>query len=191
MVSQFEWLFCICWQEKEIQLNLPAQFCPMRIALFPGTFDPVTFGHIDIIERALPLFDKLFIGIGVNANKAPMFSAEQRMQWLDELYRRETKIKAVVYDGLTVECCKRVEATYIVRGIRYVNDFEYEKAIADMNRSLDEQVETVFLTCLPKFTSVASTLVRDVIRNGGDVSQFVPEVVLRTIRQNNSAVLLA
>ena len=163
----------------------------MRIALFPGTFDPVTFGHIDIIERALPLFDKLFIGIGVNANKAPMFSAEQRMQWLDELYRRETKIKAVVYDGLTVECCKRVEATYIVRGIRYVNDFEYEKAIADMNRSLDEQVETVFLTCLPKFTSVASTLVRDVIRNGGDVSQFVPEVVLRTIRQNNSAVLLA
>jgi pantetheine-phosphate adenylyltransferase len=155
----------------------------MRIALFPGTFDPVTFGHIDIIERALPLFDKLYIGIGINANKAPMFSTEQRMQWLDEIFRKEPKIDAVVYEGLTVECCKKVSANYILRGIRYVNDFEYEKAIADMNRSLDQQIETVFLTCLPKYTSVASTLVRDVIRNGGDVSQFVPDPVLKTIQE--------
>jgi pantetheine-phosphate adenylyltransferase len=91
----------------------------------------------------------------------------------------------VVYEGLTVECCKKVKANYVVRGIRYVNDFEYEKAIADMNRSLDENIETVFLTCLPKYTSVASTLVRDVIKNGGNVSQFVPDVVLKTIQQNN------
>jgi pantetheine-phosphate adenylyltransferase len=157
----------------------------MRIALFPGTFDPVTFGHIDIIERSLHLFDKLYIGIGVNANKAPMFSAEQRVHWLEEIYKKEAKVKAVIYEGLTVECCKKVKANYILRGIRYVNDFEYEKAIADMNRSLDENIETVFLTCLPKYTSVASTLVRDVIRNGGDVSQFVPDVVLQTIRQND------
>lgn len=159
----------------------------MRIALFPGTFDPVTFGHIDIIERALPLFDKLYIGIGINANKAPMFSAEQRIQWLNEIFVNEAKIEAVVYDGLTVECCRKVGAGHILRGIRYVNDFEYEKAIADMNRSLDENIETVFLTCLPKYTSVASTLVRDVIRNGGDVSQFVPDVVLKTIRQQESS----
>jgi len=157
----------------------------MRIALFPGTFDPVTFGHIDIIERALPLFDRLYIGIGSNSNKAPMFSDQQRKLWLQEIFKDESKIKAVVYEGLTVECCKKVKANYILRGIRYVNDFEYEKAIADMNRSLDENIETVFLTCLPKFTSVASTLVRDVIRNGGDVSQFVPDAVLKTIRQNN------
>ena len=157
----------------------------MRIALFPGTFDPVTFGHIDIIERGLPLFDKLYIGIGLNSNKAPMFSDKQRKQWLQELFKDEPKIKVVVYEGLTVECCKKVKANYVVRGIRYVNDFEYEKAIADMNRSLDENIETVFLTCLPKYTSVASTLVRDVIKNGGNVSQFVPEVVLRTIQQNN------
>jgi pantetheine-phosphate adenylyltransferase len=163
----------------------------MRIALFPGTFDPVTFGHLDIIERALPLFDKLFIGIGTNANKLPMFSTEQRMVWLNELFKKEKKVEAVVYDGLTVECCKRVEANYILRGIRYVNDFEYEKAIADMNRSLDENIETVFLTCLPKYTSVASTLVRDVIRNGGDVSQFVPDVVLQTIRQNSELQFIA
>lgn len=163
----------------------------MRIALFPGTFDPVTFGHIDIIERALPLFDKLYIGIGINANKAPMFSAEQRVHWLEEIFKGEPKIKSVVYEGLTVECCKKTKANYILRGIRYVNDFEYEKAIADMNRSLDENIETVFLTCLPKYTSVASTLVRDVIRNGGDVSQFVPDVVLKTIQQNNRKEILA
>jgi pantetheine-phosphate adenylyltransferase len=163
----------------------------MRIALFPGTFDPVTFGHVDIIERSLPLFDTLYIGIGINANKAPMFSAEQRVQWLEDIFKGESKIKAVIYDGLTVECCKRLKANYILRGIRYVNDFEYEKAIADMNRSLDENIETVFLTCLPKYTSVASTLVRDVIRNGGDVSQFVPEAVLKTIRQNNTSVHFA
>lgn len=157
----------------------------MRIALFPGTFDPVTFGHLDIIERSLSLFDKLFIGIGTNANKLPMFSPEQRILWLNDIFKNEKKVEAVVYDGLTVECCKKVHANYILRGIRYVNDFEYEKAIADMNRSLDENIETVFLTCLPKYTSVASTLVRDVIRNGGDVSQFVPDVVLKTIRQNS------
>lgn len=161
----------------------------MHICLFPGTFDPVTFGHIDIIERSLPLFDKLYIGIGLNANKAPMFSAEQRVQWLDDIFKNEPKIKAIVYEGLTVECCKRVRAKYILRGIRYVNDFEYEKAIADMNRSLDNDIETVFLTCLPKYTSVASTLVRDVIRNGGDVSQFVPDPVLKTIRQTDRSKL--
>ena len=163
----------------------------MDIALFPGTFDPVTFGHIDIIERALPLFDKLYIGIGINSNKAPMFSPEQRMGWLQEIFKNEPKIEAVIYEGLTVECCRKISARYILRGIRYVNDFEYEKAIADMNRTLDENIETVFLTCLPKYTSVASTLVRDVIRNGGDVSQFVPDVVLRTIRQDSKSMQFA
>jgi pantetheine-phosphate adenylyltransferase len=159
----------------------------MRICLFPGTFDPVTFGHTDIIDRALPLFDKLYIGIGTNSNKQPMFPGEVRVQWLNEIYRNEPKVEAVMYEGLTVECCKKLSANYILRGIRYVNDFEYEKAIADMNRSLDGNIETVFLTCLPKFTSVASTLVRDVIKNGGDVSQFVPDVVLHTIHQMEGA----
>jgi len=153
----------------------------MRICLFPGTFDPVTYGHIDIIDRSINLFDKIIIGIGVNANKKPMFSAEQRMNWVNEIYKNEPKIESITYDGLTVDCCKRVNANFILRGIRYVNDFEYEKAIADMNRSLDENIETIFLTCLPKYTSVASTLVRDVIRYGGNVSQFVPDVVLKSL----------
>lgn len=158
----------------------------MQIALFPGTFDPVTFGHLDIIERALPLFDKLYVGIGLNSNKQPMFSADTRVQWLAELFKNESKVEPLIYEGLTVDCCRKVDASYIIRGIRYVNDFEYEKAIADMNRSLDQNIETVFLTCLPKYTSVASTLVRDVIKNGGDVSQFVPDSVLRTIRQRTN-----
>ncbi len=153
-----------------------------RICLFPGTFDPVTFGHINIVERALPLFDKFYIGIGVNANKEPMFSAEHRKAWFNEIFKDEPKVDVIVYEGLTVDCCKKISANYVLRGIRYVNDFEYEKAIADMNRTLDQNVETFFLTCLPQYTSVASTLVRDVIRKGGNVSQFVPEVVLRSIK---------
>jgi len=152
-----------------------------RICLFPGTFDPLTLGHTDIINRALPLFDKIVIGIGRNASKIPMFKEELRLQWLKEIYASEPKLSAVIYDGLTVNCCKEVGANFILRGIRYVNDFEYEKAIADMNRSLADHIETVFLTCLPQYTSVASTLVRDVLKNGGDVSQFLPAVVAKSI----------
>ncbi len=155
-----------------------------RICLFPGTFDPVTLGHTDIINRALPLFDKLVVGIGRNINKVPMFSEQQRLQWLRDIYKDNPKVEAVVYEGLTVECCKEVGANFILRGIRYVNDFEYEKAIADMNRSLEADIETIFLTCLPQYTSVASTLVRDVLKNGGDVRRFLPAEVNETIKIN-------
>ncbi len=152
-----------------------------RICLFPGTFDPVTLGHTDIIDRALPLFDKLYIGLGRNSSKLPMFSEKQRIKWIKEIYKKEPKIEVLAYDGLTVDCCKNIGANFILRGIRYVNDFEYEKAIADMNRSLENNVETIFLTCLPKYTSIASTLIRDVIRNGGDVAQFLPDAVKKSI----------
>jgi pantetheine-phosphate adenylyltransferase len=152
-----------------------------RIGLFPGTFDPITIGHLDIINRSLPLFDKLFIGIGRNVNKAPMFSVEQRLDWIREIYAGNPKVEAVAFEGLTISCCQQVGARFILRGIRYVNDFEYEKAIADMNRSLDNNIETIFLTCLPQYTSVASTLVRDVLKNGGNVMQFLPEVVAKSL----------
>lgn len=152
-----------------------------RIALFPGTFDPVTLGHTDIIDRSLNLFDKLYIGIGKNANKQPMFSDEQRLQWLREIYKDEPRVEALIYEGLTVECCRQVNANYILRGIRYVSDFEYEKVIADMNRSLDLNIETIFLTCSPQYTSVASTLVRDIIRHGADAGMFLPEPVRQSI----------
>ena len=157
-----------------------------RICLFPGTFDPITIGHLDIINRSLSLFDKLIIGIGRNANKAPMFTEEQRQAWIREIYKDNPKVDVVVYEGLTVKCCQSVKANFILRGIRYVNDFEYEKAIADMNRSLDNNIESVFLTCLPQYTSVASTLVRDVIRNGGDVTQFLPEPVVKSLQKRKA-----
>lgn len=155
----------------------------MRICLFPGTFDPVTLGHIDIINRALPLFDKIYVGIGENAAKKPMFTAEQRMEWFKEIFKTEPKIESVIFQGLTVDYCKSIGARFILRGIRYVSDFEYEKTIADANRTLDRNIETIFLTGEPKYTSVASTIVRDILKNGGDASPFLPEAVIHSLRK--------
>jgi pantetheine-phosphate adenylyltransferase len=155
----------------------------MRICLFPGTFDPVTLGHVDIIDRALPLFDKIVVGIGLNTSKTPMFSAEQRVQWIKEIYKKEPKVEGAIYEGLTIEFCKTIGAHFILRGIRYVSDFEYEKTIADANRTLDKSIETVFLTGEPKYTSVASTIVRDIIRNNGDSSHFLPKIVFDSLKK--------
>ncbi len=154
-----------------------------RICLFPGTFDPITLGHVDIINRALPLFDKIIVGIGLNTAKAPMYSAEQRLQWIKDIYKDEPKVEGGVYEGLTVNYCNQIGAKFILRGIRYVSDFEYEKTIADANRTLDKNIETVFLTGEPKYTSVASTIVRDIIRNNGDASPFLPEAVIQSLKK--------
>ena len=135
----------------------------MRICLFPGTFDPVTLGHVDIINRAIPLFDKIIVGIGINTAKD------------------EEKVEGAIYEGLTIEYCKKIGARFILRGIRYVSDFEYEKTIADANRTLDKTIETVFLTGEPKYTSVASTIVRDIIKNKGNASPFLPELVYQSL----------
>jgi pantetheine-phosphate adenylyltransferase len=152
-----------------------------RICLFPGTFDPLTLGHVDIINRALPLFDKIVVGIGINTSKAPMFSAEQRLLWIREIYVDEERVEGAVYEGLTIDFCTKIGAKFILRGIRYVSDFEYEKTIADANRTLDRSIETVFLTGEPKYTSVASTIVRDIIRNGGNAAPFLPDVVSKSL----------
>ena len=148
-----------------------------RICLFPGTFDPITKGHVDVIERAVALFDKLIIGIGINSSKQPMFSIEQRCNWMREIFKNEPRIEVAGYEGLTIDYCKKINAHYILRGIRYISDFEYEKAIADMNRMLAPDIETLFLTCSPEYSTISSTLVRDVIRNNGNVSLFVPKEV--------------
>ena len=154
-----------------------------RICLFPGTFDPITLGHVDIIDRALPLFDKIIVGVGLNSSKAPMFTADQRKDWISEIYKNEPKVEGDVYEGLTVNFCRKINAKFILRGIRYVSDFEYEKTIADANRALDKDIETVFLTGEPKYTSVASTIVRDILRNGGNASAFLPEVVYKSLKK--------
>ncbi|HLO81518.1 MAG TPA: pantetheine-phosphate adenylyltransferase [Chitinophagaceae bacterium] len=152
-----------------------------RICLFPGTFDPVTLGHVDIIKRAIPLFDKIVVAVGINSAKTPMFSPEQRLQWIRDIFSNEPSIEGAVYEGLTVKFCQQIGAHFILRGIRYVSDFEYEKTIADANRTMDPSIETIFLTGEPKYTSVASTIVRDIIRNGGDARPFLPEAVIRSI----------
>lgn len=148
-----------------------------RICLFPGTFDPITKGHVDVVQRSVSLFDKLVIGIGINSSKQPMFTVEQRVEWISNIFKNDPRVEVVGYTGLTVDYCQKINARYILRGIRYVSDFEYEKAIADMNRMLAPEIETLFLTCSPEYSTISSTLVRDVIRNGGNVTQFVPAEV--------------
>ncbi|WP_291911219.1 pantetheine-phosphate adenylyltransferase [Chitinophaga sp. CB10] len=150
----------------------------MKICLFPGTFDPITYGHTDVIDRALDLFDKLVIGIGYNSNKQPMFPLEERMQWITEHYKNDPRVEVASYTGLTIDFCRKIKARFILRGIRGVGDFEYEKAIADVNRTIDPSVETFFLTCSPMYASIASTLVRDIYRHGGEVNAFVPPAAL-------------
>ncbi|MBO9621089.1 MAG: pantetheine-phosphate adenylyltransferase [Niabella sp.] len=152
-----------------------------RICLFPGTFDPITLGHVDIINRAMPLFDKIVVGIGMNTTKSPMFSPEKRLSWIKAIYPDSNRIEGRIYEGLTVNFCREIGAHFILRGIRYVSDFEYEKTIADANRTLDPTIETIFLTGEPKYTSVASTIVRDILKNHGDASPFLPEAVYSSL----------
>ncbi len=149
-----------------------------RVCLFPGTFDPITLGHVDVINRAIPLFDKLVIGVGSNSSKQPMFSVYQRTEWIKNIFTHNPKIEVTGYEGLTIDFCKKIDAHFILRGIRYISDFEYEKAIADMNRMLAPDIETIFLTCSPTYSTISSTLVRDVIRNNGNARMFLPAEVI-------------
>ncbi|MFM9057468.1 MAG: pantetheine-phosphate adenylyltransferase [Bacteroidota bacterium] len=148
-----------------------------RIALFPGSFDPVTVGHVDIVLRSAHLFDKVVIGVGNNAAKQYMFPLQDRIDWIRRTFAGDPRIEVISYTGLTVECCKEIGARYILRGLRAAPDFEYERSIAHMNRYMDQLIETVFILSSPQFSPVSSTVVRDIIRHGGDVRAFVPEAV--------------
>jgi len=148
----------------------------MRRAIFPGSFDPITLGHYDIIQRGIPLFDELVIAIGINTEKRYMFPLEKRLGFIEEAFKDEPKIKVRTYKGLTVDFCKKVHADYILRGLRNPADFEFEKAIAHTNRKLSE-IETVFLLTSSGKSYISSSIVRDVIRHGGDYTGLVPETV--------------
>lgn len=145
-----------------------------RIALFPGTFDPITIGHLNIMERAMHLFDGIHVGIGNNAGKTTLFPLEQRIDWIKEIFKGNSKIAVSAYEGLTVDYCKKIGAGYILRGLRNMSDFDYEKNIAQMNKIVSHDIETVFLMCDPAFTPISSSVVRDLIRNGGDTGSFLP-----------------
>jgi pantetheine-phosphate adenylyltransferase len=146
-----------------------------KIAVFPGSFDPITRGHDSVVRRALPLFDRIILAIGDNPDKKPYFPIEKRISWLESLYKDVSQIKVVVYSGLTVDFCKMNEAKYILRGLRTSADFEFERTIGLMNKALYDEIETVFLLCDPSYAALSSSIVRDIIKNGGDVSNFVPE----------------
>jgi pantetheine-phosphate adenylyltransferase len=146
-----------------------------RIAVFPGSFDPVTIGHTDIINRGLNLFDEIIIAIGINSSKNYLFDMELREQWLKDIYKNNSRVSVKSYKGLTVQFCKEAGAGFILRGVRSVSDMEFERSIAQMNKSMDPAIETVFLFADPSVTAVSSTIVRDIIRNGGDARQFLPE----------------
>ena len=146
-----------------------------KIAVFPGSFDPITRGHDSVVRRALPLFDKIILAIGDNPDKKPWFPLEKRISWLESLYKIEPKITVVVYSGLTVDFCKQVNAKYILRGLRTSADFEFERTIGLMNKALYDEIETIFLLCDPAYAALSSSIVRDILKNGGDVTNFVPE----------------
>ena len=148
----------------------------MQKAIFPGSFDPITLGHFDIIKRGVTLFDEVIVAIGINSEKKYMFSLEDRKAFIEKAFENEPKVKVITYQGLTIDLCHKEKAKFILRGLRNPADFEFEKAIAHTNRKLSK-IETVFLLTASRTSFISSSIVRDVIRNGGDYKQFVPDSV--------------
>lgn len=147
----------------------------MKTAIFAGSFDPITKGHEDIVLQAMPLFDEIIIAIGVNIDKKYAFPLEKRIKWIENTFAEYPKVKVVSYQGLTVEFCKKMNANFIIRGLRNTTDFEYESVIAEANKKLNPEVETIFFLSNPNLRCVSSSVVRDIIKNGGDLTAFIPE----------------
>jgi len=148
----------------------------MKTAIFPGSFDPFTVGHEDVVRRGLSLFDKIIIAVGYNANKKDFFPIEDRMQWIRDVFVDDDRVRVEKYEGLTVEFAKEVGCTHILRGIRTAADFEYERAIAQVNKAMSA-IDSVFLLTTPEHTPVNSSIVRDIVKHGGDAGQFLPEAI--------------
>jgi pantetheine-phosphate adenylyltransferase len=148
-----------------------------KIAIFPGSFDPFTIGHESVVTRAMPLFDEIIVAIGANSKKPGFFSLDQRLDMIRDVFKDRSMIRVESFSGLTVDFCRKTGAQYLLRGLRTAADFEYERAIAQINKAMFPPLESVFLLTLPSHTPINSTIVRDIIRNGGDASQFIPSAI--------------
>lgn len=150
----------------------------MKIAVFPGSFDPITTGHVDLVRRYLPLFDKIVVAVGINSTKkSSLFSLEQRLEWLNKVFESYDNVEVGHFVGLTVHYCKTINANYLLRGLRNASDFDYEKTISQLNSIVGENIETVFLISRPEFSHISSTIVREIIKGNGDASPFLPEEI--------------
>lgn len=147
----------------------------MKTAVFPGSFDPITIGHESIVRRAFDLFDKIIVAVGYNINKKGFFPLELRLKWINQVFENDPNVSVDNYDGLTVEYCRKVNARYILRGLRTSADFEYERATNQINRVMYPEIEVVFLLAKPEYTPVNSSIVRDIMRYGGDATKFLPD----------------
>ena len=157
-----------------------------RIALFPGSFDPITKGHESIVLRALPLFEKSIVAIGINDQKKGFFPLKQRCEWIKTVFKDYPQVEVITYEGLTVDLCKKLSVRYIIRGLRTSADFEFERSIGQMNKKMLPDLETVFLLTTPEHTALNSYIVREIIRNGGDARQFIPDGIdLHTSSKDN------
>jgi pantetheine-phosphate adenylyltransferase len=146
-----------------------------KVAVFPGSFDPITIGHLALVKRALPLFDKIIVAIGENSQKRFLFSLDQRITWLNEVFAEEPKVEVDFFENLTAHYCQKIGAQYLLRGLRNASDFDYEKTISQMNTIVGNGIETIFLISQPEHSHISSTIVREVIKWGGDASPFIPE----------------
>ena len=161
----------------------------MKIAVFPGSFDPITSGHVDLVKRAIPLFDKIIVAIGVNTTKKYLFTLEQRLNWLEKVFEHEPKVTVSHYENLTAHYCLKIKANFLLRGLRNASDFDYEKTISQLNNIVGHGIETIFLISQPAYSHISSTIVREIIIGGGDVNPFLPkelhDIVQDGYAQNN------
>ena len=155
----------------------------MKIAVFPGSFDPITNGHIDLVRRFAPLFDKIIVAVGINSAKKGLFSLEKRLEWLESVFKADANIEVGSFEGLTVNFCRKENAQYLVRGLRNASDFDYEKTISQLNNIIGDNVETLFFISKPEFSHISSTIVREIIKGKGDISTFVPEFIADDINE--------
>ena len=149
----------------------------MKIAVFPGSFDPITVGHVELVKRALPLFDKIVVAVGINTQKKYLFPLEKRIEWLESVFADEPQVSVDSFQNLTAHFCQRIGAQYLLRGLRNASDFDYEKTISQLNTIVGDGLETIFLISEPRFSHISSTIVREIIKGGGDAQPFVPEEV--------------